>query len=242
MGEKAVAATKKAADELDAALKDRTFKEGELVVTQDKVTAQTTTVSIKREEENTAKNLLAEANTHHDNTKAFLKTETTRINNEKDVLEELKNGNSDRRLLSLDAKVFLASLLKQGLDVDPAALENVVTTVEALITKGEELRTAATEDEKAAANAVKEAEEEYEHAKKCHADAQADLEEKQQDVVMYEGEVKEARIVYRQRVVDHNAAVDDEDAKNSFKESEIARVEDENKNFEEVKEVLKGLL
>lgn len=247
----AVDARKKAYKEMDDALKDRTYKEGELSVAEEKREAQQHTADVKASEEKQATDDLAAAKAHHEAKKAFLAKETTRLDNERKVLEEvlsilddLKADNSGRRLLSasVDAKAFLAGLLKQSLAVDPAALDAVVTSVKNLITAGEDLRATAIQNEKDAASAVDEAQEQLDFAKKCHSDAVKALEQRESDVVMYTKQVKEAREVYKARVSDHNSAVKKEAEALAFKDSEIARVKDENKSFNEVKDILKKLL
>jgi len=247
----AVDERKKAFKAMDDALKDRTFKEGELSVAEEKRVEQQDKTNLKAAEETSALNALNGAKDHHMAQKAFLAKETSRLDNEKKVLEEvlsilddLKDDNSGRRLLSAsaDAKVFLAGLLKQSLAVDPAALDAVVASVKNLIAAGEDLRAAAIKDEKRAAAAVEKAQEELDFAQKCHAEAVAALEQREHDVAMYTKSVKEARDVYKARVSDHNSAVKKESEALDFKDSEIARVKDENKSFTEVKDILKKLL
>jgi len=245
----AVDERKQAEKELEVARKDRVFKEGELKISKENQVTATDFKKLKDEEEANALTALEFAKLRHENKKKFLTAEETRIDNEKVVLEEvltilndLDTDNTGRRLLSVDAKVFLASLLKQGLNVDPSALNDVIDAVKALITKGEELRAAAIQGESDAADAVVQAQDAYTAAQSATADAARKLEVAEEAVSKYTGLVLEARRVYKDRLAAKKLADEKEADLLAVKDSEELRVAQENKNFERVKDVLKELL
>merc|ERR1712080_153790 len=224
---------------------------GELKISDENVVTAKKFRDEKIEEESNALVARDAAKLHHDNKKKFLKAETIRIDNEKKVLEEvltilsdLNNGGGDsgRRLLSADAKVFLATLLKQGLNVDPNALKDVTDAVNALIAKGEELREAAIKAESDADAAAQSAQSAYESAKRHHQNAQTELEKREGKAAKYAEEVRVARIEHTART-NVKALADQKEADLlATKLSEEARVTDENNSFEQVKDVLIGLL
>merc|ERR1712228_840730 len=183
---------------------------------------------------------------------AFLNAETSRINAEKavleevgDILESLKDNEvpAERRLLSVPSQAaFLATLAKQGLQVDPEAVDKVLASVAALITEGEALRDAAqgAYDDAVAFTAA--SEKAYTDAVACHVAAHEDLEAKLEAKGKYQSLVDAATLVHDASVDATAAANVDRDAKLVFKESEIARVNSETKDLNDVKDLLKGLL
>merc|ERR1719150_1241354 len=84
----AVDARKKAFKEMDDALKDRTYKEGELSVAEEKRAGQQKTTNLKAVEEKEALDAFNGAKAHHEAKKVFLAKETSRLDTEKKVEEK----------------------------------------------------------------------------------------------------------------------------------------------------------
>jgi len=231
---------------------DLIYKKGELHIATDKSIAAKAIATLKADEETAALNVKNQAHTDEEEKEAFLNAETSRINQEKavleevgDILESLKSNEvpAERRLLSVPSQAaFLATLAKQGLQVDPEAVDKVLASVAALIAEGEALRDAAqgAYDDAVAHSAA--SDKAFDEAVECHVAADADLAKKLEDQAMYQGLVDTADVVHRESLDRTAAANVDRDQKLAFKESEIARVNSETKDLNDVKDLLKGLL
>lgn len=229
---------------------DLIYKKGELHIATDIANQAGAINVLKGEEEVAALNALNAANVHLAEASAFMDSETARIDSEKSVLEEVaeileglkSNDGGSRRLLSASPVSFLASLAKQGLKVDPAAIDAVLGSIAKLIEEGESLRADASAALDASTSAQASRSSEYDESVECHVRSQDFLEARLEDKGMYQSLTDAATVVHNE-ALDTKATNDaDRDAKLLFKESEIARVNSETKDLEGVKELLKGLL
>jgi len=228
------------------------YKKGELHIATDNANDAQDIATLKASEEADALKTKNFAHSDEAEKEAFLNAETSRINQEKEVLEEvgdilesLKDNEvpAERRLLSVPSQAaFLATLAKQGLQVDPEAVDKVLVSIAALIAEGEALRDAAqgAYDDAVAFTAA--SEKAYSDAVECHVKADAELAARLEDKGMYQSEVDAATLVHQASLDATAAANADRDAKLIFKESEIARVNSETKDLNDVKDLLKGLL
>jgi len=231
---------------------DLIYKKGEFHIATDEANAAAAISDLKEAEEAAALGVQTSARADEAEKESFLNSETARINGEKsvleqvgDILESLKDNEvpAERRLLSVPSQAaFLATLAKQGLQVDPEAVDKVLASVAALIAEGEALRDAAQGAYDDAVVATAEAEQAYTDAVAAHVAADDVLAIRSEEKGMYQSEMDAATIVH-QASLDAVAAADaDRDAKLIFKESEIARVNSETKDLNDVKDLLKGLL
>jgi len=238
---------------LDEDQADLIYKKGELHIATDNANDAQDIATLKASEEGDALKTKNSAHADEAEKEAFLNAETSRINEEKEVLEEvgdilesLKDNEvpaAERRLLSVPSQAaFLATLAKQGLQVDPEAVDKVLVSIAALIAEGEALRDAAqgAYDDAVAFTAA--SEKAYDDAVKCHVAADAELAARLEDKGMYQSEVDAATLVHQASLDATAEANVDRDAKLIFKESEIARVNSETKDLNDVKDLLKGLL
>jgi hypothetical protein len=248
----AVQVAKDEAAQLKIDQEDLIFKKGELHIATDKVTAAQAISELKAAEEAAALKTQNAARVDENEKEAFLNAETSRINAEKavleevgDILESLKSNEvpSERRLLSVPSQAaFLATLAKQGLQVDPEAVDKVLASVAALIAEGEALRDAAQGAYDDAVSFTASSEKAYNDAVECHVAANDDLAVKLEHQATYQSQVDLATAVHQESVDRTAAANVDRDQKLAFKESEIARVNSETKDLNDVKDLLKGLL
>jgi len=231
---------------------DLIYKKGELHIATDRANAAQAIATLKADEETAALNAKNDAHADEEEKLTFLNAETSRINQEKavleevgDILESLKSNEvpAERRLLSVPSQAaFLATLAKQGLQVDPEAVDKVLESVAALIAEGEALRDAAqgAYDDAVAHSAA--SDKAFDEAVECHVAADADLEAKLEAKAEYQSLVDTAEGVHQESLDRVAQANVDRDQKLAFKESEIARVNSETKDLNDVKDLLKGLL
>merc|ERR1712080_38980 len=234
----AVAVAKEEARILAEDQADLIYKKGELHISTDAANDAQEIANLKASEEEAALKAKNDAHADEDEKEVFLNSETSRINEEKavleevgDILESLKSNEvpaAERRLLSVPSQAaFLATLAKQGLQVDPEAVDKVLASVAALIA---EVAHSAASDKA------------FDDAVACHVAADAGLATKLEAKAKYQGLVDVATGVHQESVDRTAAANVDRDAKLIFKESEIARVNSETKDLNDVKDLLKGLL
>merc|ERR1712080_439859 len=249
----AVAVVKEEARILAEDQADLIYKKGELHISTDAANDAQEIANLKASEEEAALKAKNDAHADEDEKEAFLNSETSRINEEKavleevgDILESLKSNEvpaAERRLLSVPSQAaFLATLAKQGLQVDPEAVDKVLASVAALIAEGEALRDAAQGAYDAAVAHSAASDKAFDDAVDRHVAADADLATKLEAKAKYQGLVDVATGVHQESVNRTAAANVDRDAKLIFKESEIARVNSETKDLNDVKDLLKGLL
>jgi len=236
-----------AASALAIAKDDLIFKKGELHIATDEVNEATAIDNLKAGEEAIALINLNTANNDLAAKQNFLAKETTRIDGEKAVLEQvvdilvgLQEGDS-RRLLS-SPSAFLTILANQGLQVDPDALNAVLDSVNTLIAEGEALRAAANDavSDATAFQAVKSSE--YDASIAAHVSSTETLEAAVAEQEMYQGVVNEATDVHNAATETKNAADASEASLDAFRISEIERVDSETADFQEVKKLLEDLL
>jgi len=248
----AVQVAKDAAAQLADDQADLIYKKGELHIATDIAIAAAAIDALKETEEASALDTKNFAHADEEEKETFLNAETSRINQEKSVLEEvgdilesLKDNEvpAERRLLSVPSQAaFLATLAKQGLQVDPEAVDKVLVSIAALIAEGEALRNAAQESYDDAVAFTAASEKAYDDAVKCHVEAGDELAARLEDKGMYQSSVDAAALVHQASLDATAAANVDRDAKLAFKESETARVNSETKDLNDVKDLLKGLL
>jgi len=233
---------------LKNATDDLTFKKGELEVYSKRLDVAVTLLKTRVAELDAAVKAKGNAEKAHTDAKIKKYSEIKRINKEKLVLEEvlkildsLKNDNG-RRLMSVDAQAFLANLAKQGLDVDPKALQEVRKAVGGLITAGEEIRDAVTEAEGTAATKLAEAKQKEEKAVAAKNTVSRQVNELKGKVKTYKASVAAATEVHETRKTEQKAADQAEKQTDKFRISEINRSKSENKNFNRVKTILEKFL
>jgi len=232
---------------LDAAEVDLVFKLGELHIAKDDAAEGEITNNLKADEEADALSALNAANTALSKKQTFLASEILRIDGEKAVLEKvvtilegLQEQGTGRRLLSIPPAV-LATLAKQGLEVDPDALNAVLDSVNNLINEGEALRNAATDDVSDATEFQASKDSEYQVAIAAHAASKGVLDDLLDDVAMYQDEVNAAQDVHDQATATKIAADESEASLNEFRESEVERVDSETADFKEVIRLLEDM-
>merc|ERR1719229_1427010 len=237
----AVEAEKKARKVRHLATEDLKFKMGERDLSQEDLEKAQKHQALKKLQMEDAEKALNVAQVDLDEATAFLASENKRIDDEKDVLEqvlEILNGlNADggRRLLSSVPESFLAMLSAKGLKVNPDSLASVVQAVNDLIDEGERLRAVAEQGVADATAARDGAKDDHEEAIKCHDDAIAATEKATEQRDMYVEQTNAAQIVFDKAVKDHEASVALRDHLEEVKDSEIARVTSENADLAEVK-------
>lgn len=237
---------------LAAAQKDLIFKKGELHIATDIADDLGAIDDLKNSEESAALAALNAADAAVGVSQSHLDAETARIDGEKATLEEVLeileglSGEEEeppaRRLLSYSPAAFLATLAKQGLTVDPDALASVIGSVNDLIAEGEALREAATTalaDATAHQAAMKK---EYDESIDAHVASSDKLAAALAEKGMYQNIVDEATGVHNDATKAKNEADANEAALEAFRVSEIARVDSETADLDNVKNLLKNLL
>jgi len=231
----------------EAAQADLIFKKGELHIARDYVYYLSEHVVYSEKEEENALYYLNGAKSYLDDEEEHQASEEKRINGERAVLEQvldiLESLNAPgRRLLSFSPEIFLATLASQGLKVDPEALDSVVESVNALIAEGERLQAENIHYVEVAKEDVERASGAYDAAVKAHVEAQQALDIALSQEADYLALVNDATDVFNAATDAEVAATDSEASLHAFRISEIERVDGETSDFNEVKDLLKGLL
>jgi hypothetical protein len=237
---------------LDVAQGDLIYAKGELeIVTIDSIAAQTL-ADLKETEE---ANALAAQNLAYVNLEIlqyYLDDETARVTRERatleeaiEILEDLKENKvpEGRRLLSAPSTVaFLANLASQGLKVDPQAVNSVLALIADILEENDNLQAAAESNVVDATASHEQSKVDYQDAIDAHVAAVNALGKKLEDKGMYESEVAKYTIVHTDAKDAKNAADNEAATLKETMHSEETRVAGENKDLEEVKDLLKGLL
>lgn len=241
-----------AAGVLGEAQEDLIYKKGELEIKTDEASLAQEIADLKAYEEADALYHMNDAQVVLDDYTYYLEAEDARISRERSVLEQvaeilegLKANEvpEGRRLLSVPSQAaFLATLASQGLKVDPEAVTKVQISISKLIQDGEDALAAAQKYVADATTSLADATDAYNFAIDCHVAATTVLGEALESKSMYQSAVESATIVHTDAKDAKNLADDDASTKFDTMQSEEARVADENKDLEEVKDLLKGLL
>jgi len=232
----------------EAVQADLIFKKGELHIAKLAVAYLTADEAYKTLAENEALDYLNKGKDYLNVEEEHQASEDKRITGERAVLEQVLDileslsAAPGRRLLSFSPKIFLATLASQGLKVDPEALDSVVQSVNALIAEGERLQAENIHYVEVAKEQVEIFSSQYDAAVKAHVDATQKLAIAVSQEATYQALVDDATEVFNAATDAEVAATDSEASLHAFRISEIERVDGETSDFNEVKDLLKGLL
>lgn len=240
------------ATELETAQNTLIFSKGELEFKSGQVDDAQTLVDLKASLEAAALDLMNLNAVNLDVLTVYLESETARVNRERATLEEavailedLKQNvvPEGRRLLGVPSTVaFLANLAKQGLKVDPQAVDSVLALIADIVEENDNLQAAAQANVDTATTDHADSQVAYQAAIDDHVACVNALGLLLEDKAMYESEVAKDTIVHNE-AKDAKSAADAEAAgAKATMHSEEDRVASENKDLEQVKALLKDLL
>lgn len=245
-----VAAVK--ATELDTAQTNLIFSKGELEIASGEVDDAQTLVDLKASLEADALDLMNLNAVNLDVLTVHLESETARVNRERATLEEavailedLKQNvvPEGRRLLGAPSTVaFLANLAKQGLKVDPQAVDSVLALIADIVEENDNLQAAAQANVDTATTEHADSQVAYQDAIDDHVACVNALGLLLEDKAMYESQVAKDTIVHNDAKDAKNAADAEAAGAKATMHSEEDRVASENKDLEQVKALLKDLL
>jgi len=245
-----VAAVK--ATELETAQKTLIFSKGELEYKSQQVVDAQTVVDLKDTLEAEALDLMNKNAVNLDVLTVYLESETARVNRERATLEEavailedLKQNvvPEGRRLLGAPSTVaFLANLAKQGLKVDPQAVDSVLALIADIVEENDNLQAAAEANVVTATKDHEDSQVAYQAAIDDHVDAVDALGVLLKDQAMYQSEVEKNTVIHNDAKDAKNTADAEAAGAKATMLSEEDRVASENEDLEEVKALLKDLL
>merc|ERR1719251_616403 len=233
------------ASELDAAQKTLIFSKGELEYKTQEVNDAQTLVDLKESLEDAALYAMNLNAVNVDVLTYHLESETARVNRERATLEEavailedLKQNvvPEGRRLLGAPSTVaFLANLAKQGLKVDPQAVDSVLALIADIVEENDNLQAAAEANVKTATKDHADSQVAYQAAIDDHVDSVDALGILLKDQAMYQSEVETNTVIHN----DAKDAKDTADAEAAGAKatmlSEEDRVASENEDLEDAK-------
>jgi len=174
-----------------------------------------------------ATDLEALTNDHWQSTSTRVAEEKTSFGEIKDLLESVKSAPAERRLLEV---------------ADPTAVDAIIAKIDDLLAVGAQELADSTAAHDAAVAALASATESEAAARKLHTDTAGKL-------AGAEAQVIELAAVKKTKTTERNSAADAEAHSRqvlanaqSFKDSEITRVDTEDATLKEVKELLEGIL
>jgi len=245
-----VAAVK--ASELETAQGNLIFSKGELEFKSGQVNDAQTLVDLKESLEAQALDLMNKNAVNLEVLTVHLESETARVNRERATLEEavailedLKQNvvPEGRRLLGAPSTVaFLANLAKQGLKVDPQAVDSVLALIADIVEENDNLQAAAQANVDTATTEHSDSQVAYQEAIDDHVDCVNTLGLLLEDKAMYESQVAKDTIVHNDAKDAKNAADAEAAGAKATMHSEEDRVASETKDLEQVKALLKDLL
>merc|ERR1712228_676452 len=181
------------------------------------------------------------AKTSLDNAQAWMDSEVTRVDAEKGSLEEVLQILADlpegfrRRLLSSHGSLVPVGMIAAMASTDPDAVQEVVDLVQALIDAGEDVRAEVTGDRDAAQVELDDRTGAWKHAVSETVAAQDAL-------AAGEGVASQLLGVENAKEAIHDAAVVDEEEKETIRTEQVPILDHENEQLHNVVEILQGLL
>jgi len=240
------------ASELDTAQGTLIFSKGELEYKTQEVNDAQTLVDLKESLEDAALYAMNLNAVNVDVLTYHLESETARVDRERATLEEavailedLKQNvvPEGRRLLGVPSTVaFLANLAKQGLKVDPQAVDEVLALIADIVEENDNLQAEAQANLDTATADHEESKVLYQEAIDLHVECVNALGVLLEEKAMYESEVAKNTIIHNDAKDAKNAADADASSAKATMHSEEDRVASENKDLEQVKSLLKDLL
>jgi len=246
--EDAVAASAVALDALNVALDVLETATGERIEADDEVTRLKGVLQQKRSAEADALSIKNAAKTSLDNAQAWMDSEVTRVDAEKGSLEEVLQILADlpegfrRRLLSSHGSLVPVGMIAAMASTDPAAVQEVVDLVQALIDAGEDVRADVTGDRDAAAVELDDRTGAWNHAVSEAVKAQDALSAGEGVASQLLGVETAKKAIHDDKTAIHNAAVTDEEEKQAVREEQVPILDHENEQLHNVVEILEGLL
>merc|ERR1719384_963794 len=240
------------ASELETAQGTLIYSKGELEFKSGQVDDAQTLVDLKESLEAQALDLMNKNAVNLEVLTVHLESETARVNRERATLEEavailedLKQNvvPEGRRLLGAPSTVaFLANLAKQGLKVDPQAVDEVLALIAEIVEENDNLQAEAQANLDTATADHEESKVLYQEAIDLHVECVNALGVLLEEKAMYESEVAKNTIIHNDAKDAKNAADADASSAKATMHSEEDRVPSENKDLEQVKSLPKDLL
>merc|ERR1712083_387583 len=216
------------ASKLETAQGTLIYSKGELEFKSGQVDDAQTLVDLKESLEAQALDLMNKNAVNLEVLTVHLESETARVNRERATLEE--------------AVAFLANLAKQGLKVDPQAVDSVLALIADIVEENDNLQAAAQANVDTATTEHADSQDAYQNAIDDHVAAVDTLGGLLEEKAMYESEVAKNTIVHDDAKDAKNAADAEAAGAKATMHSEEDRVASENKDLKQVKALLKDLL
>merc|ERR1719195_1078886 len=212
------------ASELDAAQGTLIFSKGELEYKTQEVNDAQTLVDLKESLEDAALYAMNLNAVNVDVLTYHLESETARVDRERATLEE--------------AVAILEDLAKQGLKVDPQAVDEVLALIADIVEENDNLQAEAQANLDTATADHEESKVLYQEAIDLHVECVNALGVLLEEKAMYESEVAKNTIIHNDAKDAKNAADADASSAKATMHSEEDRVASENKDLEQVKSLL----
>lgn len=247
--EDAVEASSIALDAMVVARNALEVATGERIEADDRVTNGESTLAQKQSAERAALGDRNGAQNVLDSAQSWMDSEVTRVDSEKgaltevlQILDSIPDTPEGRRLLSKYGSLIPVGMIANVAKADPAAVQEVVDLVNALIEAGEVVRGYVTESRDTAATVLADATTQWKWAVSRTVEAQDVLAEREGEAEALLAVQREKWTVHDGKEEIHTAAVADEDTKKKEMDDQVPILDHENEQLSRVNEILNGLL